>query len=325
MKVLDFGIAKIVAEGATSGATTQSIGTPTYMAPEQFNPAAGLTGAADLYALAMVSYTLLVGAAYWRKETKGGNIFALATVAMRGPSEPASVRAAAQGVSLPPAFDAWFAQATAVDPARRFPSGLEMVNALALALGVPEPAPAARGPEPSRVGLTQMTPVYGSAPMPSGSHAQMAAGYVLAPPPAAVPQPPSIAPPTTGAALSASRPVPRRDRRGPVLVAGVATAAAAVLVMGILVWVAPRPRVDGRPAPRRPRARRRIPWRARPRPCSPPPSRGRPPRRRPPRRHRRRSPRPPPRPPTRRAPPAPPPPPPHPRRRRRSTPATDLR
>src|SRR5262245_44917511 len=51
IKVLDFGIAKIVAEGATSGGQTQSVGTPLYMSPEQFNPIAKLSGAADIYAL----------------------------------------------------------------------------------------------------------------------------------------------------------------------------------------------------------------------------------------------------------------------------------
>jgi serine/threonine-protein kinase len=52
VKILDFGIAKVVAEGATTGAGTQSLGTPLYMAPEQFNPSAKLTGAADIYARA---------------------------------------------------------------------------------------------------------------------------------------------------------------------------------------------------------------------------------------------------------------------------------
>jgi serine/threonine-protein kinase len=137
IKVLDFGIAKIVAESATAGAT-QSLGTPLYMAPEQFNPRLGLSGATDVYALGMVAYTLLVGSAYWATESRG-NVFALAAVAVHGPREPASFRAAARGVSFPPAFDAWFARVTHVDPAQRFATATEAVRALADALGVPSP------------------------------------------------------------------------------------------------------------------------------------------------------------------------------------------
>src|SRR5262249_42101104 len=36
IKVLDFGIAKIVADGSTEAAVTRNFGTPFYMSPEQF-------------------------------------------------------------------------------------------------------------------------------------------------------------------------------------------------------------------------------------------------------------------------------------------------
>src|SRR6185436_6031390 len=36
LKVLDFGVAKLVAEGAAASSTTTTAGTPLYMAPEQF-------------------------------------------------------------------------------------------------------------------------------------------------------------------------------------------------------------------------------------------------------------------------------------------------
>ena len=136
VKVLDFGIAKVVAESATSNGLTQSIGTPLFMAPEQFNPRAVLSGAADLYALAMVAYKLLVGQSYWAEEAKSGNVFALAAVAIHGPKDAASARAAEAGVPLSPAFDIWFARAAALEPGRRFASGREMVVALAQALDV---------------------------------------------------------------------------------------------------------------------------------------------------------------------------------------------
>lgn len=131
VKILDFGIAKIVAEGATTGGATQSLGTPLYMAPEQFNPSMRLTGAADIFALGMMTYTLLVGAPYWADEARAGNVYALIAVAIHGPGEHASVRAARRGVVLPPDFDAWFARMTATTPAQRFPTATEAIRALA--------------------------------------------------------------------------------------------------------------------------------------------------------------------------------------------------
>src|SRR5262249_30901389 len=65
IKILDFGVAKVVAEGATGAGATRSLGTPLYMPPEQFRTGAKLTPAADIYALGMMAYTLLVGKPYW--------------------------------------------------------------------------------------------------------------------------------------------------------------------------------------------------------------------------------------------------------------------
>jgi eukaryotic-like serine/threonine-protein kinase len=62
VKVLDFGVAKLLAEGATASGATEVVGTPTYMAPEQFRAGARITPAVDVYALGLMAYTLLVGA-----------------------------------------------------------------------------------------------------------------------------------------------------------------------------------------------------------------------------------------------------------------------
>jgi eukaryotic-like serine/threonine-protein kinase len=162
IKVLDFGIAKIVAESMTAG-LTQSLGTPLYMAPEQFDTRARLTGAADLYALGMLTYTLLVGASYWAQEAAAGNVFALASVVTLGTREPASARAAMRGVSLGRAFDEWFARATAVDPAQRFLSATEMASALVTAFGLSVTETGALVPSSSMAGI----PVIQHAPPPS--------------------------------------------------------------------------------------------------------------------------------------------------------------
>jgi serine/threonine-protein kinase len=137
-KILDFGVAKLIAEGATSAGATQSLGTPLYMAPEQFNIGQKVSPAADIYALGMMAYTLLVGVPYWQEEASAGaNIFAFAAKAMHGPPEPATVRAIRQGVQLPASIDAWFAKATATSLQARFATASAAIAALAEALDIP--------------------------------------------------------------------------------------------------------------------------------------------------------------------------------------------
>ncbi|WP_437299217.1 serine/threonine-protein kinase [Sorangium sp. So ce426] len=70
VKILDFGIAKLVADGATGAGATIHIGTPIYMPPEQFQGDTKLTAAADIFSLGMMAYTLLVGTPYWAPEAR---------------------------------------------------------------------------------------------------------------------------------------------------------------------------------------------------------------------------------------------------------------
>src|SRR6185295_9874463 len=63
VKLLDFGISKVRQEGALN-ALTQSgmaMGTPAYMAPEQFFSAKDVDGRADLYSVGVILYELLSG------------------------------------------------------------------------------------------------------------------------------------------------------------------------------------------------------------------------------------------------------------------------
>ncbi|WP_433932930.1 protein kinase [Sorangium cellulosum] len=148
IKVLDFGVAKLMAEGAATGTAT-AVGTPLYMAPEQLL-GAKITAAADRYALGMITYTFLTGEAYWAQElAQHDNLLAFALVTTRGPGERASARAARRGVELPPAFDAWFVKATHVDPSGRFASARGAVEALADVWGIDVPR---GGDEPADAG-----------------------------------------------------------------------------------------------------------------------------------------------------------------------------
>jgi len=140
IKVLDFGIAKFIAEGSTHANSTRSLGTPLYMAPEQFLTESSVSPASDIYSLGMIAYTLLVGAPYWREEKRAyKNVFAFSAMAMLGPQEPATSRAARFDMMLPPDFDVWFRTATAMRPEARFASATAAVQALAEVLGLPPP------------------------------------------------------------------------------------------------------------------------------------------------------------------------------------------
>jgi serine/threonine protein kinase len=137
IKVLDFGIAKVMAQG---GRTTKSMGTPLYMPPEQATGKGALGPPADVYALGHLAFTLLAGEPYWEQEWRASEapLAFLAEVA-RGVREPAGARAARHGVDLPARFDGWFFKATAVHPEERFDGAGAAVEALAVALGIPLP------------------------------------------------------------------------------------------------------------------------------------------------------------------------------------------
>ncbi|HMY20612.1 MAG TPA: serine/threonine-protein kinase, partial [Polyangium sp.] len=152
VKVLDFGIAKIIADGGTETQLTQSLGTPLYMAPEQFSMQSSVSPATDIFALGLIAYTLLVGKPYWLTESKQAQSpIAFALHAAQGPQESAVERAAKLQVTLPAAFDAWFFRATSVLPADRFPSASVAVAQLADVLGVPMLHESTRGKSDSMI------------------------------------------------------------------------------------------------------------------------------------------------------------------------------
>ena len=131
VKILDFGIAKMTAEGeGGSTATGQILGTPRYMAPEQAIGAKEVSAAADRFALGLIAFRLLCGRHYF----SGDNWVGLLREVSRGPV----ARPSALGSDRGAAFDAWFARACALGPADRFATCAEQIEALAQALaGIP--------------------------------------------------------------------------------------------------------------------------------------------------------------------------------------------
>jgi serine/threonine-protein kinase len=131
VKLLDFGIAKMTAEGTALTQSNSFLGTPGYMAPEQTDTRGPpVTSRADLYALGLITFKLLVGRMYWQ----AGSLSQLFVQILTDPMPPPSER----GSTLGPAFDAWVSRACNRDPAQRFSTADQQVEALAEALGVPE-------------------------------------------------------------------------------------------------------------------------------------------------------------------------------------------
>ncbi|MEM6786241.1 MAG: protein kinase [Myxococcota bacterium] len=141
VKLLDFGIAKVT-EATNAGPKTRGmLGTPLYMAPEQMHGEHEIGPAADTYALAHIAYRLLVGEAFWgREQDNAETMFRFLTGVMKGTAETATARARTRaGVTLPAAFDAWFARATASVPNDRFASAGALIAHLGMIYDVPIP------------------------------------------------------------------------------------------------------------------------------------------------------------------------------------------
>jgi serine/threonine protein kinase len=143
VKVLDFGIAKIIAEAKTS--STDAMGTPLWMAPEQTERAGRIGPPTDVWALGLIAFAMLTGRPYWLAASdRESGVSALLREIVLDPMAPASQRAALLGWtgSLPAGFDGWFARCTAREPRERFGNASEAMQALAPVLAAGSTAPA---------------------------------------------------------------------------------------------------------------------------------------------------------------------------------------
>ena len=122
--VVDFGIARAVDAAADGDKITQtgmSVGTPSYMAPEQAM-ADEIDGRADLYSLGCVIYEMLVGQVPFTAPTPSGVI---ARHAMDSVPPVTIMREA-----IPDELEDVIMQAMAKTPADRYQTGMEMAEAL---------------------------------------------------------------------------------------------------------------------------------------------------------------------------------------------------
>jgi eukaryotic-like serine/threonine-protein kinase len=133
VKVLDFGIAKIIAESVTLQGTP--LGTPSWMAPEQTigDPA---TTATDVWALGLLAFYMLTGRSFWRACLQLDHQVAVMREVLHDPIPIAWARAIELGVAekIPDGFNEWFAQCVARKAEDRFVTAGAAYAALASAL-----------------------------------------------------------------------------------------------------------------------------------------------------------------------------------------------
>lgn len=165
VKLVDFGIAKIVHDDAATGAAaTQAgtvLGTPHFMSPEALTASAPVSAASDVWSLGACAFAAACGRVPFEGDAIGDVVLKVCAAPMPVPS--------AVNPRLPRAFDAWFAKACTRNPKQRFASVRELSDALAdldhwvqankeqqafeirpaqpsaLELDIPEPRPASRG------------------------------------------------------------------------------------------------------------------------------------------------------------------------------------
>lgn len=116
-KLLDFGIAKRV-ERSTSGVRSNTnagalLGSPFYMSPEQAQGHSNVDHRTDIWSLGIIAFECITGSRPFQRDTLTALLMA---ICQESPPAPSAI------ASVPPGFDAWFANAVARNVGDRFES-----------------------------------------------------------------------------------------------------------------------------------------------------------------------------------------------------------
>ncbi len=138
VKLVDFGIAKILEEPAAPGEAPPAmggptregtvIGTPNFMAPEQLAVGGAPGPLTDLWSLGVCAFAAMTGRLAFEGDMLGDIVLKVCAAPLPVPSKV--------NPNVPQGFDAWFARACARDPARRFQTAEELARSLADVCGL---------------------------------------------------------------------------------------------------------------------------------------------------------------------------------------------
>jgi len=134
VKVLDFGVARIIRENLTLHGSP--LGTPSWMSPEQVRSEAA-TPATDVWALGLMAFYALTGKHFWLASQRSvDDDSSVMREIVEAPIPIASMRALELGVGdfIPPGFNEWFALCVSRNPSERFVTAAAAYAALARAL-----------------------------------------------------------------------------------------------------------------------------------------------------------------------------------------------
>jgi serine/threonine-protein kinase len=219
VKLLDFGISKVRQEGALNALTQtgMAMGTPAYMAPEQFFSAKDVDGRADLYSVGVMLYELLSGRLPFNADSYADLLVQIKT------QPPPPLLTVAPGTL--PLLAEVVDQALMRDPALRFTNAAAMARALRSAVGLPARAPS-RPPAPkpmsdaSMMGATatpRPTPGGPSRPISEASMMDATAAPRQTPQNPSLPRAPPPPPPPGPAPVMASSSASPAASAAPVL------------------------------------------------------------------------------------------------------------
>lgn len=151
LRVADFGVAKAEGESTLTG-DGASLGSPSYMAPEQIVDAHSVDGRADLWAVGVVLYELIAGHRPFEGTSVAGTLLAVAHQQPTRLDDPTL-----QGLPepVPAALADVVARCLEKNPDARFPTATALADALAQLAGDAERTTAARIRRVAAVGETR--------------------------------------------------------------------------------------------------------------------------------------------------------------------------